>query len=204
MPPTPTQEQTGEVIVAKGSGEYRVKRYIMIAILIIMGLWFGHDGFTKWPADNKRIEQIKIEQRRTTDPATLTKLTDELKTITPRSDLDILMQKGLFFLLPPLGIAYLIWTLYNSRGTYRLAGNKLNIPGHPEIDLDQVTKIDKQLWDRKGIAMIDYDAAGQKGTIKLDDFVYQAKPTRDIFKQIEEHTLARIADAPGGESKAEV
>ncbi len=184
-----------EVLIAKGSTEYRVKRYIMIVVLIGMGLWVGHDGFNAWPAENARIEQIKVEQRQTSDPQTLTRLTDELKTLKPHTPTDILMQRVLFFLLPPLGIAYLIWTIYNSRGVYRLSGQTLEVPGHPPVDFDEVTAIDKQLWDRKGIAFIDYNHAGKTGRLRLDDFVYQAKPTREIFKRIETHTLARTSAA---------
>jgi hypothetical protein len=192
--------ETGNIIIAQGSGEYRVKRYIMVAVIIGMGLWFGYDGFKRWPAQNARIDQIEQEQRSPDlTPEQREALAKERKGLpgTKHSDTDLLWQKILFFTLPPLGLAYLVWTLYNSRGRYRLEGTHLSVPGHPTIELDQITKIDKQLWDRKGIAYIDYDANGRTGTLRLDDFVYQAKPTRDIFKRVEEHTLARVAAATG-------
>lgn len=187
--------ETGTPIVARASGEYRIKRYIMVAVIVGMGAWFGYDGFKAWPEENARIEQIKQRQRETSDQDELTKLAAELKKLKPHTDTDIALQKVLCFVLPPLGLAYLVWTLYNSRGRYRLEGTKLSVPGHPEIELDQITAIDKQLWDRKGIAYIDYDVAGRTGRLKLDDFVYQPQPTREIFKRVEAHTLARVAGA---------
>ncbi len=196
MSQTDTQPASSNILIARGSAEYRIKRYIMIAIIIGMGLWFGYDGYKGWPEENARIRAIEEEQRQAgTTEERRAELANELKNLKEHSETDILLQKILFFTLPPLGLVYLAWTLFNSRGQYRLEGNRLAVPGHPEIDLDQITKIDKQLWDRKGIAYIDYDAGGQTGRLKLDDFVYQAKPTREIFKRIEEHTLARVASA---------
>jgi hypothetical protein len=197
-----SQENTppsgGNIIIARASTEYRIKRYIMVAVVIGMGLWFGYDGFKRWPAENARIERIEQEQRRTDLTAEQRdQLVKERKALpgTRHSDTDLLWQKILFFTLPPLGIAYLAWTIYNSRGHYRLEGTRLAVPGHPAIDLDHITKIDKQLWDRKGIAYIEYDTGAGTGTLRLDDFVYQAAPTREIFKRVEAHTLARVAAA---------
>ena len=87
---------------------------------------------------------------------------------------------------PVAGIGLLAWTLYNSRGAYRLSGDVLSAPDHPDVPLASITQIDKSKWDRKGIAKLDYElATGQKGTVTLDDFVYDRPPTDRILEEIE-------------------
>jgi len=188
--------QPGEPIVARAGSYYRRARYIMAVLLIAGGMWFGYDGWIGWPEENRKHAEISAQLEEATvagDQERAAQLASELKEYSHHSDLDLALQKLLFFVLPVGGVGVLIWTLYNSRGEYRLEGRRLSVPGHPEIDLDQVTKIDKQLWDRKGIAYVEYDTGAQSGRLRLDDFVYDAKPTREIFKRIEEYTLARLA-----------
>jgi hypothetical protein len=110
--------------------------------------------------------------------------------------MDLFLQKALGFALPPLAILFLIWSLYNSRGTYRLEDQTLSVPGHPPIGLDRIRRIDRKLWDRKGIVYLDYERPDGNGTgrIKLDDFVYDRKPTDLIFERIEAHLLPPAED----------
>ena len=91
--------------------------------------------------------------------------------------------------LAMLGLVVLGWALYYARGIYRLQDNQLSVPGHPPIPLDAIRSIDRTDWDRKGIAWINYQLPnGITRSACLDDFIYQRKPTDDIFKQIETYT----------------
>src|SRR4051812_35339422 len=147
-------------LVAKASREYRIKRLIIVLMLIGMGLWFGYDGFINWPRENARIDQIKTKDleaaRKANDEAKVHQLEAELITLKLHSGTDLSWQKWLAIILPPIGLIVLAWSLYNSRGAYRLADNILNIPGHPPIPLDAIRSIDKTDWNRKGIAYINY------------------------------------------------
>jgi hypothetical protein len=176
-----TQQQAGPVIVARAGTYYRVARFIMAGLIFAMAAWFAYDGYVKYPRQNAEA----IERGHT----------------PPHSDLDLLIQRLLGYGLPPLGIALVIWTLYNSRGAYRYDGRTLTAPGHPAVPLEQIARIDKTLWDRKGIAYVDYEPlGGEARRIKLDDFVYQQEPTDAIIKRLEEH-LAPPEEA--GEEPAE-
>jgi hypothetical protein len=180
-------------IVARASTEYRVKRLIIVLMLVGMGLWFGYDGFIGWPRENARIEEIKKEieaARKANDEAKVRSLDAESGKLKQHSPMDLNIQKALCFTLPPIGIGVLVWSLYNSRGNYRLsADDVLNVPGHPPIPLDAIRSIDKTDWDRKGIAYVHYELPnGAKGAARLDDFIYERKPTDDIFKRIEDYT----------------
>jgi hypothetical protein len=179
-------------LVAKASREYRVKRLIIVAMLVVFGLWFGYDGFINWPNENARIKAIGTEieaARKANDEAKVKALDAERSKLKEHSDTDLMFQKVLCFTLPPLGLAVLAWSLYNSRGAYRLQDERLHVPGHPPIPLDAIRSIDKTDWDRKGIAYVNYELVnGAKGAARLDDFIYDRVPTDAIFKRIEDYT----------------
>ena len=163
-----------EPVVARGATYYRVTRYLFCLVMLGMGGWFAYDGFVKYPRHNE-LHLLHVR-----DPATYPQ---DYPTHTPTS---IRLQKRLAVVLPVAALAMLAWTLYNSRGAYRLAGDTLSVPGHGDVPLSSITQIDKSLWDRKGIAYIDYELpAGKKGRLKLDDFVYDRPPTDRILETVE-------------------
>ena len=180
-------------IVARAGTYYRVTRYVITAVMIGMGLWFGYDGFKRWPEQNRKFDAIEAqrkEARARGDSAEDARLLAEQNKIGSRhTDWDILLQKILFFTLPPLGIALFVRWMYISRGAYRLTeDNVLHVPGHPPVPMDAITELDKRLWDRKGIAFVGYELpGGGGGRLKLDDFIYERDPTDEIYKRIEEY-----------------
>jgi hypothetical protein len=161
-------------IVARAGQYYRVTRYIMTCVLFLYGGWAIYDGFINWP--NWPISHPNEK---------------------PKSDMDIHFNQVIGVALPQIAILLLIRSIYNSRGAYRLEDGVLYVPGHPPVPLDKIEKIDRELWDRKGIAFIDYNlsSGNQAGSIRLDDFVYDREPTDQIFKAIEESVL-KSGDKP--------
>jgi hypothetical protein len=190
-PQPPASPAISQPITAGPGMYYRNTRYIMAALTVIMGFWFGYDGFVRWPAENQtiaKIEAAKEAAEKSGDDATATRLKTELKDHSSHTDTDLLLQRILAFSLPPLGIALLLWALYNSRGQYRLADDTLFIPGHPPVSLASIRELDQSLWDRKGIARVAYQLSdGKSGKAKLDDFVYDRTPTDQIYDQIKKH-----------------
>jgi hypothetical protein len=158
-----------EIIAPPSWYPYRVKWLLMGVIMIAAGAWFLYDGFVKWPEQN-RVAQEKGY------------------TELPHGGYDIPLQRTIGFALPPLGVFAMCWCLYHSRGQYRLAGDTLYVPGHPPVPLDAIQTIDKTKWDRKGIAYLAYELPGGKtGTLTLDDYIYERKPTDDILEKVEAH-----------------
>jgi hypothetical protein len=187
-----TETATGGTVVAKAGRYYRVARYLMTLLLIGYGAWSIYDGFYSWP--NWPITHPEEK---------------------PKTHTDIVLNQVLGIALPPTGLFILFWALYNSRGEYRLENGVVNIPGHPPIPLDKIHSVNRELWDRKGIAYVDYDLTeapvatkaggvvnysgvtkGVKGTFRLDDFVYEREPTDKIFKAIEDSLLKSASSAP--------
>ena len=182
----------GGDIVARAGTYYRRARYVMTLLLIGGGAYFLYDGYVGYPKHNEKVAAIKreigeAEAKGDKDKAAQlnVQLASMHKEYPPD---DIKLQKQLGYALPPVGLALLIWALYRSRGSFRLMGQTLHVPGHPAIQISEITEIDNTLWDRKGIATIKYaTAGGQSGMFKLDDFVYQRKPIDAIYDRILAH-----------------
>jgi hypothetical protein len=165
---------SGEAIVARGGTYYRVTRYLFCVVLVGSGLWFGYDGFVRYP----RYNELHLLHVR--NPASYP------QDYPMHNGSSILLQKILGGALPLAALGLLVWTLYRSRGAYRLADDVLSVPGHPDVPLSNITQIDKSLWDRKGIARLDYELpSGQRGKVTLDDFIYDRPPTDRILETIE-------------------
>jgi hypothetical protein len=177
---------SGPVIVARPDFWYRAKRYVMVLALLGVGPWFGYDGWKGWPERNQQIAQRQKQlehAQQVRDEKQIDELNhDPLTHEEPHSDLALEIQKVLAFALPIGGILFLIWTLRASRGTYRLTGDTLDVPGHPPVRLSEITEIDSSKWDRKGIAYLRYrTASGASGKLTLDDFIYEREPTDQIY-----------------------
>jgi hypothetical protein len=208
QPTSQTEEIAADnnVIVAGPGRYYRNTRYIMLLVLVGMGIWFGYDGFVGWPKLNQQIASLQAEQlqaQRQGNQKLANEISQRLNQLgTPKTDWDLGLQKLLCFALPPLGIGLLIRALYNSRGEYRLEGTTLHVPGHPPVPFDNISEIDRRLWDKKGIAYASYDLGdGRQGTLRLDDFVYDRPPTDAIFERMEKHVNPVVDDMEEKESE---
>ena len=184
-------------IVAEPDAGYRWKHLIMSVLMIAGGLWFAYDGWKKWPEENRRIEQVQRDKEAAQSAgqsAKVEELAKQLQSMSHHTPMDIGIQKALAFALPAFGIFWGVWTLRDTRGVYRMTGNTLEVPGHPSIGVDDIRRIDKRKWDKKGIAYLHYES-GQPpvaGVLKLDDFAYERKPTDEILERIERNALSSV------------
>ena len=189
-----------EVVVARGATYYRTTRYIMVVLLLGMGGWFGYDGFKGWPAENTTIMGLITQL----DSAKIANDRDKQESLSKNplthkaihSDMDILIQKLLAFGLPLGSLSMLFWALYNSRGEYRLTGTTLSAPGHPAVRFEDILQLDKQMWDRKGIAYLYYSRASRKGRVRLDDFIYEREPMDEIYDRVTAYLAGERTDEP--------
>jgi len=170
-------------IVARAGTYYRYTRYAFAALILGFGIAFLRDGFHRYPKHNE-LHRLHVQNPE--------KYPDDYAV---HSETDIKFQKVLGIILPPAAVALLAWTLYRSRGTYRLAGDVLHVPGHPSVPLDAITQIDLSRWDRKGIARLSYELpTGEKNALTLDDFIYDRPPTDRILDAVK--TKLNVAEEP--------
>jgi hypothetical protein len=189
--PAADREVAGGAVpeISASAGRYfRNARYLIVAAALAVGFWFGHDGWINWPAENAKIADLEKRQenaRSQKDDAEADRLAGEQKRYSFHSDMDLLLQKVLAVALPVLGVCYLVYTLYRSRGRMRLAADVLYVPGHPPIAASSITRIDDRAWDRKGISRVYYQLQGSaEARVVLDDFVYDHKPIRAIHDRL--------------------
>jgi hypothetical protein len=183
---TPTIDASSQTdLVARPAKYYRWTRYIVVAGLIGFGIACIRDGFYEYPRRHQAYTDA-INHGRKPDTA-------------DQSHLNIVLNQALGVTLPALGVVGLAWFLYSSRGEYRLSGDVLHVPGHPPVPLDAIRSLDKTRWDRKGIAMVEYELPGKATgakTIKLDDFVYERAPTDAIVERIERYLAPHATESP--------
>ena len=159
-------------LVARADFQYRWRVYVFFIMLFGYGLWSARDGFIKWPADNAYFEQLRKEGK--TPPA------------PDHNEAGILINKALGIILPGVSLPLFIWLMYRSRGAYRLENNVLHVPGKDPVPLDKIQALDKSLWDKKGIAVVEYhDPSGAPQTATLRDMVYDRRTTDQIIESIE-------------------
>ena len=95
---------------------------------------------------------------------------------------------GMMALSGLIALPCLIWCL-KTRGTWiESTENGLRNSAGQELTLDQITKVDKARWDKKGITVVHYnsDQAGQK-TFLIDDLKYKRSTTDEIMAWVEQN-----------------
>lgn len=195
MTDTPASQPSAEIVATAGT-YYRWTRYLMTLLLIGGGLWFMYDGYIGWPGLNQQIDETEQAKNAAEDAGQAeraTELYNKWKQLgDKKSDMSILIQRLLGWGLPPLGLALIIWTLYNSRGKIRLTTEDvLHVPGHPPVPIGNIQQLDPRLWDRKGIAFAEYALPdGRSGRLRLDDFIYERPPIDSIYDRIKSRIVA--------------
>ena len=179
----PNIEAPGEEIIAGPDPGYRWKHLILAILAIALGGWFAYDGWVNWPRQNQmaaKLERdLEIAQRNTSSSGDAEKqrLATELRKYEKHNDASILLQKILATVLPAFGIFWGVWTIKDTRGRYRLSSNMLHVPGHPPVPLNDIRRIDKRKWDRKGVAFVHYEHGSppQPGILKNNEYEPVAK-----------------------------
>jgi hypothetical protein len=189
-PESQAPQEPGEIIAYPDS-RFRRKHFIFAFVIFAVGFWFAYDGWIGWPKHNEEVRQVKADidkAKETGDEARRIELQTKLsKMHEVYNDWSIGLQRFIAIVLPIAGFAYGWWTHQATRGYYRLSDHTLQVPGHDPISLSDIRSIDKSRWERKGIAVIRYQAhhPQRERAFKLDDFAYQRKPTDDILDRLD-------------------
>jgi hypothetical protein len=185
--PAAADPASGDV-VARADFQYRWRSWAFAILMLIVGGWSLNDGFVVYPRDNAAWERMAGSVDRPPKP--------------PHDQAGVIFNQFAGVLCTVVSIPFLIWRERRSRGEYRLSGNRLSVPGHEPVTLDQIRGLDLLRWDRKGIALLEYQLpTGKKGTLKLCDMIYQREPTDTIVERIEAHLNALDAKPPASEAQ---
>ena len=100
---------------------------------------------------------------------------------------------GLMGLCGLIAIPCLLWCL-KTKGTWiESTDNGLRNSAGQQLTLDQITKVDKAKWDKKGIAVVHYtNEQGAANTFVIDDLKYERATTDEIMAWIENNIDTKL------------
>jgi hypothetical protein len=193
--PGPVEAPPPGPYVARADWLFRVKRGIIVVLLVGYGLLSAWHGFVTWPRETAEFDRIASELELLAPASERSvQLREEQKLYTRRSDTDILFNRVMALLLPPVGILLMLRWLYISRGEIRLdEADTLHAPGHGAVPLAAIRALDDERWQRKGISQVVYDAAEGTGRVRLDHDWYEPKAIHAIHGRLS-FLLSRRAD----------
>jgi hypothetical protein len=164
-------------VEARINKTWRNKWFIMAAMLFGFAGWSIYDATVAYPAHNERVAQFQEhkEAGRISEWPAYAKergWSDE-DPGDAKSDLSIQTQWYQAALTSALGLFAIVMVL-RAMSTRLAAEEEVLIgPKGQRVPYEQITEIDKQRWDSKGIAIVHYGSEGQKGSVKIDDWVYR-------------------------------
>mgnify|MGYP006303246259 CR=1 FL=1 len=183
--------------VAKVSPGWVVRMVIAGVAFFGFACWSLYDGLVKYPGINERVDQYQqLEQeKRLADWEALAKEKGwdpkPMRESQRKSDWDIRTQFIMAAICAPIGLVILVRLgLTVPRKLYADDDGMVATSGK-RIPYDAITAIDKKKWDRKAIAVVHYEMNGQKGTAKVDDWIF--KGAAQVLQVVEGHLSSDIA-----------
>ena len=113
-------------------------------------------------------------------------------TVKSRTDF-ITFNYALMALCGLIALPCLLWCL-KTKGTWIASTEDgLRNSAGQQLTLDQITKVDKAKWDKKGIAIVHYtDDSGGDRTFLIDDLKFERAPTDDIIAWVEDNIDTKL------------
>jgi hypothetical protein len=194
---------------ARISSIWKKQKLFLAVLLIAFGGWFFFDGVIGYPRANERYKEWKrfhdAKQENEWSAHAKEKgwkpnewpeflashnLTANPPEVAYGPD-KIAGQYGFGSATMVAGIIVLAYWLTQVRRVLRSDDAAVHTPAGTRVPFDAITGVGKKKWDSKGIATVRYEIEGRKGEFIVDDYKFEAKPTRQILAEIEEKLLAR-------------
>ena len=156
-----------------------------------IALWFLVDGTITYPRQRERAlayHELKEEDRLgeweeiagrrgwpTEDPG------------EPKEQFEIYVQLVIAALVAVPGLWFALQFLRTRGRWIELHETGLRTSGGRQLEFGQIISLDKKKWKTKGIAKIRYRQNGRKRRLVLDDWIYDAEPTKAILCEVESH-----------------
>jgi len=103
----------------------------------------------------------------------------------PKEKIDFWIQFVIASLLAVPGLCFL-FRYFRARGRWIEADETgLRTSWGQQLEFGQIVSLDKKRWKSKGIARIDYQQNGRKRRLVLDDWKFDADPTKAILLVVE-------------------
>ena len=100
---------------------------------------------------------------------------------------------GLMGLCGLIAVPCLLWCLKTRGSWIESTENGLRNSSGQQLTLDQITKVDKAKWDKKGIAVVHFtNDQGGASTFLIDDLKFERSTTDEIMVWIEENIDTKL------------
>jgi hypothetical protein len=206
-------------MVIRSISDRRYSRRFLIMGAAICGFWLWclYDGLIKYPREQERglaFDKLGAEGRQNEwDELATAKGWSTSPPEEARSEEDfrnkVYMQYAMAALTAIIGLPMLLVAL-KSRGNWiEWNGATIDTSWGESFGPDQVVRVDKKRWQKKGIAKVTYEDAGSKRRFVVDDFKFE-RPTMDqILYELEqrldpERIVNGLPEPPPGQSSEDV
>jgi hypothetical protein len=178
-------------IRARVNRSYFLKQTAGVVLCAGAGLYCLYDGLYAYPERNRiheQFEQFKLEHRSDWSSAWIEHARKNhlpIEPLEPKSQLSIQAQ----FIMAALSFAgfgfFAIAAGWCVGRWIELDGDELRTSSGQSFKMSEITKLDTERWADKGIAFVHYEQGSRTGRIRLDDYLYDAVMTKQIYSRLE-------------------
>ena len=178
---------------ARISKEWRRRMLFMLFMVFTISAWFLWDGYVVWPNGAERhAEFVEIEVAMVASgkieavehKAHGAKVNEYLRIAwerhakeagykrdmpKERTDASIREQRMIGWVMMTGSVFFGLWVLWNHKLSVRAEGDVVIGTSGQRVELDSIVKIDRKLWEKKGIAYAIYEVEGKQKRLCLDD-----------------------------------
>jgi hypothetical protein len=174
---------------------YRWRLGLIAVVCMLLALWFAKDGFYTYPQHNAYVQAFEDLKRdhpldyaeKWWKPYEHEHDIKQTDFNNKKSQFDFISQYICLAIAAPIGLIFLIaWVRSNRWIASEATG--LTTSWGEMVPFASMTRLNKERWRTKGIAVVAYRGADQiEHKLVLDDWKFQAPPTRTILMEVEAH-----------------
>ena len=175
---------------------------VALACLLYAG-WSAYDGFVAYPRINETagiFEKYKLDF-----PETWNKDSEDFRNTWKnyarehgypendkeagqhKDDLSMIAQYVQLAITLPIGLIFAYGFLGTMGRWIESDESGIATVRRERVPYDSIKRLDKRRWEKKGIAVVTYDAGGSDKRLVIDDWKYDRVPTDQILRDVEAH-----------------
>jgi len=184
-------------IIARVTPIWKKQKLFVGVFLLAFTAWFCWDGAVGFPRTNERYNRWR-EFRDTgkLDEWPAYAKSRGWKTQPPDHGYTDMQVRGQYLWASLTGVSsllVLIYWLQQIRRTLQCDDEAVTTPAGTRVPYSAITGLGLKKWDSKGLATVRFEIGGRKGEFLVDDYKFEAEPTREILDTIKRHLEGRQA-----------
>lgn len=199
-------------IRAKTNPKYLAKFLLIGICALAYGLWNLYDASFTYPAAmpiaeayeklDAEIEEDGEVQRRwaemTAENGWAEEVPESVANLQHFTNYNYFIGAVFTFLI---GVPCLLFSVFSFGGWFEADKEGLTNRKGQSVRFDQITKIDKTKWEKKGITKLEYDDNGVAKKFVIDDLKFDRAAADQIMRLVEDNVGDKLIE--GGKSEAE-